>query len=67
LAVTRTLKVRPLGSDYGNRLHTTIELNMFIAIVAAVYFGLTKQRISGLAAVVLAADWLYMAAIDPVV
>jgi hypothetical protein len=61
------LKVWLLGSDDSPRLYTTIELDMFIAIVAAVYFGLTKQWNSGLAALVLAAGWLYMGAINSVV
>ena len=66
-AVVRSLKVTLLGSDYSHRLYTTIEVNIVVAIVTAIYFGATKRWIAGLAAIILAAGWLYMGEVNSVV
>ena len=66
-AVVRNFKLLFLGSDYSHSLYLTIELNLLLAIVAAIYFGVTKRWIAGLAALILAANWLYMGAINSVV
>jgi hypothetical protein len=67
LAVVRNAKVLLLGSDHSHRLYVTIELNILLAVVAAVYFGVRKRWIAALAAVILALDWLYMGAVNSVV
>ncbi len=67
LAVVRNAKVLLLGSDYSHRLYVTIELNILLAVVAAVYFGVRKKWIAALAAVILALDWLYMGTVNSVV
>ena len=41
-------------------------LNILLAVVAAVYFGVRKGWIAALAAVILALDWLYMGAVNSV-
>jgi hypothetical protein len=61
------LKLWLLGSDYGHRLYVTIEVNMLLAMVAAIYFGMKKRWIAALAALLLALDWLYMASVNSVV
>jgi hypothetical protein len=67
LAVVRNAKVLLLGSDYSHGLYVTIELNILLAVFAAVYFGVRKRWIAALAAVILALDWLYMGAVNSVV
>ena len=67
LAIVRSLKVWLLGSDYRPRLYVSIEVNMLVAIVALVYFGVTKRWIAALAALILALDWLYIGAVNSVV
>jgi hypothetical protein len=67
LAVVPNAKVLFLGSDYSHRLYVTIDLNILLAVVAAVYFGVRKRWIAALAAVILALDWLYMGAVNSVV
>lgn len=67
LAVVPNAKVLFLGSDYSRRLYVTIDLNILLAVVAAVYFGVRKGWIAALAAVILALDWLYMGAVNSVV
>src|SRR5215470_6576503 len=67
LAVVRDLKWSLLGPDYSNRLYVTIGLNMLLAVVATVYFGVRKRWIAALAALILALDWLYMGAVNSVV
>ena len=67
LAVVPNAKLLLLGSDYSHRLYVTIELNILLAVVAAVYFGVRKRWIAVLAAVILALDWLYMGAVNSVV
>jgi hypothetical protein len=66
-AIVNILKVPLLGPDYSHRLYITIEVNMLLAVVAAVYFGVRKRWIAALAAVILALDWLYMGAVNSVV
>lgn len=66
-AVLRELKVWLLGSDYSQRLYTAIEMNVLLAIIAAIYFGITKRWLPALASLILAADWLCMGAINSVV
>jgi hypothetical protein len=63
----RGLRVWLLGSDYSHRLYLTIELNMLLAIVAAVYFVVTKRWIAGLAALILAADWFFVGLLNSMV
>ena len=65
--VVRDLKLWLLGPDYSHRLYVTIELNLILAVVTAVYFGVRKRWIAALAALVLALDWLYMGSINSVV
>jgi|SRR5579872_4521989 len=67
LAVVRNAKVLLLGSDYSQRMYITIELNILLAVVAAVYFCVRNRWIAAIAAVILALDWLYMGAVNSVV
>ena len=67
LAVVRDLKWSLLGPEYSYRLYVTIGVNMLLAVVAAVYFGVRRRCIAALAALILALDWLYMAAVNSVV
>ena len=67
LAAVRDLKVWLLGPDYSDRLYVTIGINLLLAFVAVVYFGLLKRWIAVLAALILALDWLYMGAVNSVV
>src|SRR6516225_3609664 len=53
LAAVRDLKVWLLGPDYSHRLYVTIELNLLLAVVAAVYLTARKRWIAALAAVIL--------------
>jgi hypothetical protein len=63
LAVVRDLKVSLLGPDYTNRLYITIWVNLLVAIVSAVYFGVKQKWIPLLAALILVLDWGIMGAI----
>lgn len=67
LAVERHLKVLLLGPDYANRLYITIWVNLLVAIVSTVYFGMKRKWIALLAALILALDWGIMGAINSVV
>jgi hypothetical protein len=67
VAGIRNLKLLLLGSDYSQRLFVTIDVNLALAIVAAIYFGMKKRWVAGLAALILAADWLYMASVNSAV
>jgi hypothetical protein len=67
LAVVRDLKWSLLGPDYSDRLYVTIGVNMLLAVVATVYFGVRKRWIAAIAALILALDWLYMGAVNSVV
>jgi hypothetical protein len=66
-AVVHDFKAWFIGSDYSHRLYMTIELNVFLAIIAAIYFVVRKRWLAGLAALIVAADWMYMAVINSAV
>jgi hypothetical protein len=48
-------------------LYITIELNLLVAIVATIYFGVKQKWIAFIGALILAVDWGIMGAINSVV
>jgi len=67
LAAIRDLKVLLLGPDYTNRLYITIEVNLLVAIVATIYFGVKQKSMAFIAGLILAVDTGIMGAINSVV
>jgi len=67
LAIQHDLRWILLGPDYSHRLYTTIEVNMVLLLVAAVYSAIKKRWIVAAASAVLALAWLWVGAINSVV
>jgi len=67
LAAIRDLKVLLLGPDYTNRLYITIEVNLLVAIVATIYFGVKQKSMALIPGLILAVDTGIMGAINSVV
>ena len=56
-----------LGPDYSHRLFTTIEVNITLVTVAALYCGIKKRWLGAVASATLAFAWLWVGAINSVV
>ncbi|HKV48780.1 MAG TPA: hypothetical protein VJN69_11875 [Candidatus Acidoferrales bacterium] len=56
-----------LGPDYSSRLFTTIEINILIAVILGVYFGIRRRWISATASGMLAFVWITILSINTVV
>jgi hypothetical protein len=67
LSIQRDLRWMLLGPNYSHRLYITIEVNLLLLIIAAVYYGTRKEWIVAVASVMLALVWLYVGAINSVV
>jgi len=52
------IKLILLGPDYSSRLFTTIEINVLVTLILAVYFGTRRRWIAGVASGLLALLWL---------
>ncbi|MGB8475216.1 MAG: hypothetical protein WCE61_14130 [Candidatus Acidiferrum sp.] len=61
------LKVVLLGPDYSDRLFFSIGLNMFISNFTGAYLVSTRKWVAAVAALILALDWLLVAAINSAV
>jgi hypothetical protein len=48
-----------LGHSYSKRLYTTIEINLFLSGIAAVFFAAKRQWYGAGAATLLLCNWLY--------
>src|ERR1700684_2473928 len=57
LAIQRDLRWILLGPDYSLRLYTTIEVNVALVIVAAIYSGIIKGWIVAVATSMLGLAW----------
>jgi hypothetical protein len=67
LAIPHDLRSIVLGPDYSHRLYTTIEVNIVLVLVAAVYCAIKKRWIGAVASAMLALSWLWVGAINSVV
>jgi hypothetical protein len=66
-AAVRGVKMILLGSDYSNRLFTTIGVNLLVALVLGIYLGVKHRPLAALAAGILALGWFLMWAINAAV
>jgi hypothetical protein len=67
LAIPHDLRWILLGPDYSHRLYTTVEVNIVLVLVAAVYCAKKKRWIGAVASAMLALSWLWVGAINSVV
>lgn len=56
-AAVRGLKLISLGSDYSNRLFTTIGVNPLVSLALGTYLGVKRRLLPALAAGILALEW----------
>jgi hypothetical protein len=66
-AFVRGLKLILLGTDYSNRLFTTIIANLLIAIALGIYMKIKRRRFAAIAAVILAFGWFVLWGINTAV
>jgi hypothetical protein len=66
-AAIRNVKLTLLGSDYSDRLFTTIGVNILVAIIIGVYLGVKRRWIGAIAALLLAFGWLVVGAVNSAV
>ncbi len=67
LAIPHGLRWIILGPDYSHRLFSTIEVNIVVVFVAALYCAIKKRWIGAVASAMLALAWLWIGAINSVV
>jgi len=63
----RDVKLILLGNDYSQRLFTTVEVNMLVAVVLGLYLGIRRRWSASVAALLLAVGWLAVGAINSAV
>jgi hypothetical protein len=59
-AIVRNLKILLLGTDYSDRLFTTIFANFVVVIALGLYLGVKRSWLAAVAAALLALGWLLL-------
>jgi hypothetical protein len=67
VAAIRPVKLALLGPDYSDRLYTTIEVNLIIAIALGIILGIKRRWIATAAALILGFAWLLVGAVNSAV
>ena len=66
-ASVRSLKIFLLGTDYSDRLFTTVFVNFVLALALALYLGVKRRWLAAVAAAFLALGWLLLGGINSVI